>query len=550
MKKEKLKLIKIAFFLLITLAFLQQASAEKQIELQESSQCGNIVCEAGENRTECAIDCGSALSHIDFSDMMKLFDIAYYEGRAQGIAGIEFFLGAGVGYEQGSGSDKYCYLSATNNHNDEKESKSYWLERMTFVSLTKADIDGIYTQYQDSEGKVRRGILERKDIEQFCTENYSIETCNEIKFGVQTDDKLNLALDSDNNPIADSPIEDYQNGKTIVYPTYYHRGDGLESRPYYNFNNPVVSAYAIELVLKTQEKCGTNLIFMDNFLPSDNFYDKSYVSSETKEKQMETHALNLLEILKKVKERNPQTKFILNGYASPDIANRNKFLDIATSPGQKDNFEMIMFENRFHEDLYGLCTILNDHDGYYFQVKKLYDTGKNVLFTASEESYLTYPNNQSDNYKAYKIWLWTHLVGNELSYLYINDYYTKPMIDYNTYSYKLGQPLEEPHKEDPSCHVNCTWLRKFKRGTIVFDTTSKKLDAIKFIEDTSQACGNNICDTDIGETFATCAADCAQVCIDKPMLLGFIGQWKRGEITMLALMQKMRQWNRIGCPPK
>ncbi len=42
---------------------------------------------------------------------------------------------------------------------------------------------------------------------------------------------------------------------------------------------------------------------------------------------------------------------------------------------------------------------------------------------------------------------------------------------------------------------------------------------------------------------------CAAECIDNTKLTGFIGQWKQGNITMLALMQKMKQWKAgTGCP--
>jgi hypothetical protein len=67
-----------------------------------------------------------------------------------------------------------------------------------------------------------------------------------------------------------------------------------------------------------------------------------------------------------------------------------------------------------------------------------------------------------------------------------------------------------------------------------------------------KCCGNGSCDADAGETNATCPADCRppDECVDTPTLMTqYIPQWKSGAITMLTLMQKMKLWNKAGCPP-
>ncbi len=81
--------------------------------------------------------------------------------------------------------------------------------------------------------------------------------------------------------------------------------------------------------------------------------------------------------------------------------------------------------------------------------------------------------------------------------------------------------------------------------------------------------GNEECDSTNVPTTCTalgfaggtlgCTAQCTldksgctqtQECVDTPTLINeYIPQWKRGERTMLALMQKMKLWNRAGCPP-
>ncbi|MDP2973916.1 MAG: hypothetical protein Q8N60_02600 [Candidatus Diapherotrites archaeon] len=66
-------------------------------------------------------------------------------------------------------------------------------------------------------------------------------------------------------------------------------------------------------------------------------------------------------------------------------------------------------------------------------------------------------------------------------------------------------------------------------------------------------CGNGTCQPELGETTESCQADCGppQECVDNEKLVGdYIPKWKRGEISMLSLMQKMRQWKAgTGCPP-
>ncbi len=86
-------------------------------------------------------------------------------------------------------------------------------------------------------------------------------------------------------------------------------------------------------------------------------------------------------------------------------------------------------------------------------------------------------------------------------------------------------------------------------GTDVFYPDSDK-DGIRDGEDPNPLnfCNSNgTCEPELGESAETCAADCTNTaiteCVDNEKLLGYISQWKRGEISMLALMQKIRQRN-------
>ncbi|MDP2974331.1 MAG: hypothetical protein Q8N60_04730, partial [Candidatus Diapherotrites archaeon] len=88
---------------------------------------------------------------------------------------------------------------------------------------------------------------------------------------------------------------------------------------------------------------------------------------------------------------------------------------------------------------------------------------------------------------------------------------------------------------------------------ILNDQTGQSVDVFldnASLEKAEAQCGNSECETELGETFAICPQDC-QECVDTPTLMNqYIPQWKSGEISMLTLMQKIRQRNAgTGCPP-
>jgi hypothetical protein len=73
----------------------------------------------------------------------------------------------------------------------------------------------------------------------------------------------------------------------------------------------------------------------------------------------------------------------------------------------------------------------------------------------------------------------------------------------------------------------------------------RALSSEEILDLATKYCGNGTCD--VNEDYANCPQDC-QECVDTPTLMNqYIPQWKKGEISMLALMQKMRLWNRAGC---
>ncbi|MDP2973987.1 MAG: hypothetical protein Q8N60_02965, partial [Candidatus Diapherotrites archaeon] len=78
------------------------------------------------------------------------------------------------------------------------------------------------------------------------------------------------------------------------------------------------------------------------------------------------------------------------------------------------------------------------------------------------------------------------------------------------------------------------------------DNENHFLVVCKQTNNSTEACDSidNDCDNEIDEDNA-----CAQKCVDTPTLMNqYIPQWKSGAITMLALMQRMKLWNKAGCP--
>jgi hypothetical protein len=416
-------------------------------------------------------------------------------------------------------------------------------------------------------------------------------------------------LDASEKPIMQAGLTEvnYQNGETIVVPARYNNDVNFRRRFFFNLNTAAVREYMALYALK---QAGSKNIFVDGAFVSNcqicvncGFYEAGqcpggksgelyYISSGSASSQIIKYTSQINGILSKIKENDRSRQIILNGFGlRQSHQSTAEVLDRLLTNGSA-NFDGIMMENQFwgNDDFYTSGGIINnciDPEGYqgltyrgtictdieYYRdwILELKNNNKKFLFAAGTDG-TTHPDYSKfalDSALVEDIGLWFHLIASENTYFYINQLYQKPMLNYQIYNSPLGAPLEEgPSKEDPTCQVNCTWRREYQRGTIVFDTTKGCLSEIKFIEKEPPAeicdgtdndgdgqidednvcCGNNVCDTDIGETFATCSADCPQECVDMPKLTGYISQWKRGEISMLTLMQKMKQWKAgTGC---
>ncbi len=329
-----------------------------------------------------------------------------------------------------------------------------------------------------------------------------------------------------------------------------------------------------------------------------------YISNESASSQIITYTSQINGILNKIKGSR---QIILNGFSlSQSHPSTAEVLRWLLDHGST-NFDGIMLENGFWGDDQFYATdfsangghgnnciepwkyqglgyrdhICTDIEYYRKYILELKNTNKKFLFVAGSdvEGHPDYLKFAIGNPLIEDIWLWFHLIASQNTYFYITQTTQEPMLNYPVYDSPLGVPLEE---EGPSKDGN-TWSREYERGTVVFDTTKGCISEIKFIEkeicdgkdndgdtlidednvccnngqcDAGETvttcpqdckCGNTLCDA--GETFETCPEDC-QECVDNEKLVGdYIPKWKRGEITMLVLMQKIAARNAgTGCP--
>ncbi len=372
------------------------------------------------------------------------------------------------------------------------------------VALSPEEVNKLYElygtcPYNGVNKAINKSIIQREDI--FNLHQEMIEEHpelfpygTELNYGVEIDttngNVENGYVEFDENGYVkdDSPLEYYQQGKTIVMPTTY--SPSFPTRFFFNMNNPTVREYIVRCTLKILNKNKDNALFIDNIgiiygqyrdVRNSTSEYSHYISSGNIREQTERYFDQTLWVLKEIKKRtqpNPP-KIIINGLRDNHEPKRIFFNKLK----EDKNFTAVdglQIENRFWFDDEGTeeyNTWCTDIDFYLKWIKITKEHNKKIFFATSYwDGKYPIENFQKDSPFIYYVWLWLHLVADDNMYVYINDNYQQPMIYYDIYDYPLGMPLEEPHKEKD------TWYRKYERGTIVFDTSSGKLSAIKFIE--------------------------------------------------------------------
>jgi hypothetical protein len=403
----------------------------------------------------------------EFSENLKFYEVRFYKddsaeplpkGKVDFIIGVSPYKDLKI----------YSYISFTTILGHAEIDKVTALSSFA-VMMNPSELNALFPP---GTTLISQDKIQKIDIEKIHEEMFPNEP--DLKYGVMLDANGEVILDSNNNPTPDSSLADYQNGKTIVYPLSYWK-DNWPTRFFFNFNTPAVREYAVRYSLMRQSLFNTPTLFMDDIGGEDlEFFNTTntlhYVSPGTKEEQMKIWANHMIEILNEVKIRPDR----LGRYNSGIILNNFRdgpqvglvLLNEIDRQGKYSVFDMMMNENYFYKDGYS-----GNVEFYLNWTNKLKSHGKELIHVVSVD-----PRLDSDSDFVEDVWLWLHLVANDETHVYINRAeYQLPMRDYAIYNFTLGMPLESPHKEGK------VWIRKYQRGTIRFDTTSGKIDAIQFI---------------------------------------------------------------------
>ena len=291
-----------------------------------------------------------------------------------------------------------------------------------------------------------------------------------LAFGAERDGNGFALYDQDGWVIPDSPVADYRNGKTMVWPADYVTG---ESRLYWNLTTPAVFEYLVRYSLKLQSHNSHARIFIDESgTYGEDLFARNHVAAGSPDDQIDHVIVRLNDLNREIRSR-------------PDPAGRTNQGLIANSGWRRPGHPFGAFWNRWYPTLltdpYTFDGLMVENvwleddwatDVAYYRDKivALNNLGKKVLFAATNYPFL---NSASDPHVE-KLWLWLHLVAQAPgTYVYLNPNSETNSLNYDVYANTLGSPLEDPYL------TGNIWRRRYEHGEIVFDITSGSIDAIQ-----------------------------------------------------------------------
>ncbi|MBN1844802.1 MAG: hypothetical protein JW810_03900 [Sedimentisphaerales bacterium] len=341
--------------------------------------------------------------------------------------------------------------------------------------LDEAELDALY----QGRSRINKTLLQRADIEKLHRqmilahpERYPRGT--DCAYGAQRGADGLARLDGQTGRvIPDAPVESYRQGRTFVLPIAYNLEAKYQTRLFWNLNNPTVREYAVRLALKVMGQ--RNTVFLDNVVVSRYLTNRrgvwgqdrlEYIAAGDEIEQSRRFARHQIEIMQEIHRRRPGAQVFANSLRDKDRW-QAIFLQELFRDDHADAVDLLLVENLFFQNDY--CDDIKIYREWITWAKQ---RGKKICFAAT----LNDPKQLLTERSSWvsHLWLWLHLVAEDNVYVYINSHYQAPMTDLFVYTYPLGRPLGPPQQADAQ------WSRRYERGTIVFDTQSRSLNAIQF----------------------------------------------------------------------
>ena len=371
-------------------------------------------------------------------------------------------------------------------------------ELRTFrVFISDELLDYLYGRYGliNPQGKTTLNmlILQASEIELVhrklvATSPESFPHGTELYLGVELGADHLPKADASGNVIPNRPLEDYQLGRTILWPVNYSG----HLRPYFNFYCPAVQEYIYQYATTLKQRDLASGSFIDDVLFGNELVTGPkgellhYLGPGGVNEQFAALADAFMHVLKRIKTSYGRDPIYLNALRLPSPTSIYLSVSIFLDKYEQnpDAFDGLMNENYYWYD--DRCA---DVAAYVSLAKRLDRINKKLLFVGSAD-----PNNllvfgdarkllphsvedmsRTDSEMAKNIWLLNHLLAANNTFFYINFTYSIPMIRYDAYQLDFGESLGPPYQDGP------VWHRKFQKGEIIFDTSRHRLSDIRYV---------------------------------------------------------------------
>ncbi len=278
----------------------------------------------------------------------------------------------------------------------------------------------------------------------------------------------NDTFDGDGYAIDERPVEDYQNGKTFLFPGAIP-GFGNSN---WNFNSPAVREYAVQcIVQRALDKNG--YIYLDNVNP--NYSMINYRGVEVEYLQKRDSLL--------VAGRQPMIEHYARLYTAVIIGAQERYFGLTGNNikirmnglyVEHSTHYVTYFQNEFFKYIVG-----NDIEGGFAETKVNFHLIEKHISRISEfnndDLKMIYQYNVStrdevdatfNDLNIYRLFLFYYLIAQDNTYFYVGDGYRADGFNSTTFENPMGEPIDPVAYYD---EVRGVWRREYQRATIVFD---------------------------------------------------------------------------------